>query len=88
MMDLLIRGSMVVGTGAAGRRADVLLGDGRISALGDIRGRDGCEIDAAEIYGKVLSGKAVILDGQRETAPGLIIHPAHRAHAGSVSPSA
>src|SRR5207253_2904422 len=33
-----------------------------------------------EIYGKVLSGKAVIVDGEMEIAPGLIIHPAFRAH--------
>jgi glyoxylase-like metal-dependent hydrolase (beta-lactamase superfamily II) len=33
-----------------------------------------------EVYGKVLRGKAVIVDGQMEIAPGLIIHPAHRAH--------
>jgi glyoxylase-like metal-dependent hydrolase (beta-lactamase superfamily II) len=33
-----------------------------------------------QIYGKVLKGKAVIVDGMMEIAPGLIIHPAHRAH--------
>jgi glyoxylase-like metal-dependent hydrolase (beta-lactamase superfamily II) len=33
-----------------------------------------------QIYGKVLRGKAVIVDGMMEIAPGLIIHPAHRAH--------
>src|SRR5499426_3064431 len=33
-----------------------------------------------EIYGKVLAGKAVIVDGTMEIAPGVIIHPAHRAH--------
>ena len=33
-----------------------------------------------EIYGKVLNGKAVIVDGYLEIAPGLNIHPAHRAH--------
>ncbi len=33
-----------------------------------------------EIYGKVLSGKAVIVDGEMVIAPGLKIHPAHRAH--------
>ena len=33
-----------------------------------------------EIYGKVLSGKAVIVDGTMEIAPGVIIHPAYRAH--------
>jgi len=33
-----------------------------------------------EIYGKVLSGKAVIVDGEMEIAPGVKIHPAHRAH--------
>ena len=33
-----------------------------------------------EIYGKILRGKAVIVDGQMEIAPGLTIHPAHRAH--------
>ena len=34
----------------------------------------------AEIYGKVLAGKAVIVDGEMEIAPGVRIHPAHRAH--------
>lgn len=33
-----------------------------------------------EIYGKVLRGKAVIVDGEMEIAPGVRIHPAHRAH--------
>jgi glyoxylase-like metal-dependent hydrolase (beta-lactamase superfamily II) len=33
-----------------------------------------------QIYGKVLRGKAVIVDGEMEIAPGLKIHPAHRAH--------
>jgi len=33
-----------------------------------------------QIYGKVLRGKAVVVDGMMEIAPGLIIHPAHRAH--------
>lgn len=33
-----------------------------------------------QIYGKVLRGKAMIVDGMMEIAPGLIIHPAHRAH--------
>ena len=33
-----------------------------------------------EIYGKVLGGKAVVVDGTMEIAPGVIIHPAHRAH--------
>src|SRR5438093_4942011 len=33
-----------------------------------------------QIYGKVLKGKAVVVDGMMEIAPGLIIHPAHRAH--------
>ncbi len=33
-----------------------------------------------EIYGKVLRGKAVIVDGEMEIAPGIRIHPAHRAH--------
>jgi len=34
----------------------------------------------AEIEGKILAGKAVIVDGRREIAPGLIIHPAFRGH--------
>jgi glyoxylase-like metal-dependent hydrolase (beta-lactamase superfamily II) len=34
----------------------------------------------AEIQGKLLSGKAVIVDGRKEIAPGLIIHPAFRGH--------
>jgi glyoxylase-like metal-dependent hydrolase (beta-lactamase superfamily II) len=33
-----------------------------------------------EIYGKVLHGKAVIVDGEMEVASGLVIHPAFRAH--------
>ncbi|MFN0040208.1 MAG: MBL fold metallo-hydrolase [Burkholderiales bacterium] len=32
------------------------------------------------IYGKVLRGKAVIVDGDMEIAPGVKIHAAHRAH--------
>jgi glyoxylase-like metal-dependent hydrolase (beta-lactamase superfamily II) len=32
------------------------------------------------IYGKVLKGKAVIVDGEMEIMPGVIIHPAFRAH--------
>jgi glyoxylase-like metal-dependent hydrolase (beta-lactamase superfamily II) len=34
----------------------------------------------AEIMGKVLTGKAMIVDGRHEVAPGLIIHPAFRGH--------
>ena len=33
-----------------------------------------------EIYGKVLRGKAVIVDGEMEIYPGVKIHPAFRAH--------
>ena len=33
-----------------------------------------------EIYGKVLRGKAVIVDGEMEVLPGVRIHPAFRAH--------
>ncbi|HZP85558.1 MAG TPA: MBL fold metallo-hydrolase [Burkholderiales bacterium] len=33
-----------------------------------------------EIYGKVLRGKAMIVDGEHEIAPGVKIHPAFRAH--------
>ena len=33
-----------------------------------------------EIYGKVLHGKAVIVDGEMEILPGVKIHPAFRAH--------
>jgi glyoxylase-like metal-dependent hydrolase (beta-lactamase superfamily II) len=33
-----------------------------------------------EIYGKVLKGKAVIVDGEAEIYPGVKIHPAFRAH--------
>jgi glyoxylase-like metal-dependent hydrolase (beta-lactamase superfamily II) len=32
------------------------------------------------IYGKVLKGKAVIVDGEAEVIPGVKIHPAFRAH--------
>jgi len=31
-----------------------------------------------QIYGKVLAGKAMIVDGMMEVLPGVIIHPAHR----------
>jgi glyoxylase-like metal-dependent hydrolase (beta-lactamase superfamily II) len=34
----------------------------------------------AEIEGKVLRGKAKIVDGRFEVAPGLVIHPAFRGH--------
>jgi len=34
----------------------------------------------AEIMGKVLSGKAQIVNGRQQIAPGLIIHPAFRGH--------
>ena len=33
-----------------------------------------------EILGKVLAGKATIIDGRHEVAPGMIIHPAFRGH--------
>jgi len=33
-----------------------------------------------EILGKILAGKAKIIDGRHEIAPGLIIHPAFRGH--------
>ena len=33
-----------------------------------------------EIYGKVLKGKALIVDGEAEILPGVKIHPAFRAH--------
>jgi glyoxylase-like metal-dependent hydrolase (beta-lactamase superfamily II) len=33
-----------------------------------------------EIYGKVLKGKAMIVDGEMEIYPGVKIHPAFRAH--------
>jgi glyoxylase-like metal-dependent hydrolase (beta-lactamase superfamily II) len=34
----------------------------------------------AEIQGKILAGKAKIIDGRHEVAPGLVIHPAFRGH--------
>jgi glyoxylase-like metal-dependent hydrolase (beta-lactamase superfamily II) len=34
----------------------------------------------AEIEGKILAGKAKIVDGRFEVAPGLVIHPAFRGH--------
>jgi len=34
----------------------------------------------AEIMGKVMGGKAEIVDGRHQIAPGLIIHPAFRGH--------
>jgi glyoxylase-like metal-dependent hydrolase (beta-lactamase superfamily II) len=33
-----------------------------------------------QVYGKVLHGKAAIVDGEMEIAPGIRIHPAFRAH--------
>ena len=33
-----------------------------------------------EILGKVLAGKARVIDGRHEVAPGMIIHPAFRGH--------
>jgi len=33
-----------------------------------------------EVYGKILKGQAVIVDGEKEILPGVIIHPAFRAH--------
>jgi glyoxylase-like metal-dependent hydrolase (beta-lactamase superfamily II) len=33
-----------------------------------------------QVYGKILHGKAVIVDGEMEIAPGVKIHPAFRAH--------
>ena len=33
-----------------------------------------------EILGKLLSGKAKIVDGRHQVAPGMIIHPAFRGH--------
>ena len=33
-----------------------------------------------QVYGKVLAGKAVIVDGEMEVIPGVKIHPAFRAH--------
>jgi glyoxylase-like metal-dependent hydrolase (beta-lactamase superfamily II) len=34
----------------------------------------------AEIEGKVMAGKAIIVDGRLDVAPGLVIHPAFRGH--------
>ena len=34
----------------------------------------------AEVEGKILAKKAVIVDGRAEVAPGLVIHPAFRGH--------
>lgn len=33
-----------------------------------------------EVYGKVLAGMAVIVDGEMEVLPGIRIHPAHHGH--------
>jgi N-acyl-D-aspartate/D-glutamate deacylase len=47
MADLVIRGGTVVdGSGAPGRRADVAIADGRIREVGEIRPRGAREIDA------------------------------------------
>ena len=47
MADLVIRGGTVVdGSGAPGRRADVAIADGRIREVGDVRERGAREIDA------------------------------------------
>src|SRR5262245_33247574 len=47
MTDLVIRGGTVVdGSGATARRADVAIAGGRISAVGDVSGRGAREIDA------------------------------------------
>lgn len=59
----------------------------RISAVNDSPG--GCARTPAcgypsktldSIYGKVLRGKAVIVDGEMDVLPGIKIHPAFRAH--------
>jgi glyoxylase-like metal-dependent hydrolase (beta-lactamase superfamily II) len=34
----------------------------------------------AEIEGKVMAGKAIVVDGRFDVAPGLVIHPAFRGH--------
>src|SRR6476469_4701573 len=39
-----------------------------------------CRSTIEEVYGKVLKGKAVIVDGETEILPGVRIHPAFRAH--------
>src|SRR6201985_187680 len=39
-----------------------------------------------EVYGKVLKGKAVVVDGEMEIAPGVIIYPAFRAHTAGSQP--
>ena len=47
MSDLVIRGGTVVdGSGAPARRADVAVSGGRISAVGSVRERGAREIDA------------------------------------------
>ncbi|NIR34487.1 MAG: amidohydrolase family protein, partial [Actinobacteria bacterium] len=58
MADLLITGSTVVdGTGAPGRRADVAVTDGRITAVGDL---------AEESASRVVDGTGLV------TAPGFV----------------
>src|SRR5262245_21354878 len=47
MTDLVIRGGTVVdGSGATARRADVAIAGGRVTQVGDVRERDAREIDA------------------------------------------
>src|SRR5256885_15973932 len=51
---LLLTGGLVIdGTGAPGRIADVLLGDGRIRAIGD--GLDGVGARARDVTGRVVA---------------------------------
>jgi N-acyl-D-aspartate/D-glutamate deacylase len=47
-LDLVLRGGTVIdGTGAAGRRADIGISDGRIVSIGTVEGRGTREIDVA-----------------------------------------
>ena len=53
--DLVVRGGTLAdGTGAATYEADVAIKDGRIAAVGEVRGRGAEEIDAKGLLGQIV----------------------------------